>query len=88
MAGQTVSNPGAVAARANVGGGGNASNALYLNSFRISAAADRLAMHVGPQPKNDAVEFCQLCLSLARYARSILCAKTTTLLRILILCMN
>nr|GMC98161.1 E4 SUMO-protein ligase PIAL2-like isoform X1 [Ipomoea batatas] len=65
MAGQTVSNSGA-AARPNAGGGGNAPNALYLNSFRISAAADRLAMHVGPQPKNDVVEFCQLCLSLAR----------------------
>ncbi|XP_019151669.1 PREDICTED: E4 SUMO-protein ligase PIAL2-like isoform X2 [Ipomoea nil] len=66
MAGQTVSNPGA-AARANVGVGSDASsNALYLNSFRISAAAGRLAMHVGPQPINDVVEFCQLCLSLAR----------------------
>ncbi|XP_019186113.1 PREDICTED: E4 SUMO-protein ligase PIAL2-like isoform X2 [Ipomoea nil] len=67
MAGQTVSNPGAAArANAGAGAGANASNALYLNSFRISAAADRLAMHVGPQPKNDLVEFCQLCLSLAR----------------------
>ncbi|KAL2517205.1 RING/U-box superfamily protein [Abeliophyllum distichum] len=53
------------------GGGGkvatnNALNASHVNSFRISAVADRLAIHVRAAPKNDTVEFFNLCLSLAR----------------------
>ncbi|VFQ67679.1 unnamed protein product [Cuscuta campestris] len=50
----------------NAGGVGNSSNDSYLNSFRISAAAGRLALHVSPQEINNVVEFCQLCLALAR----------------------
>ncbi|CAH9089764.1 unnamed protein product [Cuscuta epithymum] len=65
MADTAVSTPGAPAGE-NGSGGGSSSNASYLNSFRISAAAGRLAMHVSPPEINDVVEFCQLCLSLAR----------------------
>ncbi|PSS11366.1 E4 SUMO-protein like [Actinidia chinensis var. chinensis] len=37
-----------------------------VNSFRIAAVTERLALHVLTPPKNDAVEFFNLCLSLAR----------------------
>uniref|UniRef100_A0A5B7AMW3 Putative E3 SUMO-protein ligase pli1 n=1 Tax=Davidia involucrata TaxID=16924 RepID=A0A5B7AMW3_DAVIN len=45
---------------------GQALTSSYVNSFRISAVAERLAMHVHSTPKTDAVEFFNLCLSLAR----------------------
>ncbi|XP_055819605.1 E4 SUMO-protein ligase PIAL2 isoform X2 [Solanum dulcamara] len=56
------------AAGVNVGvdRGANRTGASYVNSFRISAVADRLATHVCNQPKIDAQEFVHLCLSLAR----------------------
>ncbi|GFZ01329.1 hypothetical protein Acr_14g0009640 [Actinidia rufa] len=38
-----------------------------VNSFRIAAVTERLALHVLTPPKNDAVEFFNLCLSLARF---------------------
>ncbi|KAM7525808.1 hypothetical protein LguiA_015710 [Lonicera macranthoides] len=38
----------------------------YVNSFRISAVADRLATHIRSTPKTDVIEFFNLCLSLAR----------------------
>ncbi|CAN4075912.1 unnamed protein product [Withania somnifera] len=46
--------------------GANRTSASYVNSFRISAVADRLATHVCNQPKIDPQEFVHLCLSLAR----------------------
>lgn len=46
--------------------GANRAGASYVNSFRISAVADRLATHVCNQPKIDSQEFVHLCLSLAR----------------------
>ncbi|KAI3453760.1 hypothetical protein Pfo_010423 [Paulownia fortunei] len=51
------------------GGGGtpnNDLNASDLNAFRISAVIDRLSLHCHRNRKNDAVEFLNLCLSLAR----------------------
>ncbi|KAK6137385.1 hypothetical protein DH2020_028857 [Rehmannia glutinosa] len=50
------------------GGGGPPENGLmtYVNSLRISAVIDRLSLHVRGQLKNDADEFYNLCLSLAR----------------------
>ncbi|XP_020550647.1 E4 SUMO-protein ligase PIAL2-like [Sesamum indicum] len=44
----------------------NGINASHVNSFRISAVIDCLALHVRSHHKGDAVEFLNLCLSLAR----------------------
>ncbi|KAL0312536.1 UNVERIFIED_CONTAM: hypothetical protein Sradi_5652900 [Sesamum radiatum] len=44
----------------------NSINASHVNSFRISAVIDCLALHVRSHHKGDAVEFLNLCLSLAR----------------------
>lgn len=38
----------------------------YVNSFRISAVADRLFTHIRAGTKTDSIEFFNLCLSLAR----------------------
>ncbi|KAA8520878.1 hypothetical protein F0562_011551 [Nyssa sinensis] len=45
---------------------GHAVTPSIVNSFRITTVAERLAMHVRGTPKTDAVEFFNLCLSLAR----------------------
>ncbi|CAK9156572.1 unnamed protein product [Ilex paraguariensis] len=65
MAGMTVT-PAPMAVTDMGNGGNNAVTASYVNSFRISAVADRLAMHVRATPKSNAFEFFNLCLSLAR----------------------
>ncbi|XP_059308749.1 E4 SUMO-protein ligase PIAL2 isoform X2 [Lycium ferocissimum] len=58
---------GATTVNAGVNAGANKLNPSYVNSFRISAVADRLATHVcNNQPKIDPQEFVHLCLSLAR----------------------
>ncbi|KAK4349681.1 hypothetical protein RND71_032436 [Anisodus tanguticus] len=46
--------------------GANMLNSSYINSFCISAVADRLATHVCNQPTVNTQEFVHLCLSLAR----------------------
>ncbi|MCD9644693.1 hypothetical protein HAX54_033105 [Datura stramonium] len=66
MAGATVNSIPAAGVNVGVERGGNRTSASYVNSFRISAVADRLATHVCNQPKIDAQEFVHLCLSLAR----------------------
>ncbi|WMV40615.1 hypothetical protein MTR67_034000 [Solanum verrucosum] len=66
MAGATVNSIPATGVNAGVGRGANMTGASYVNSFRISAVADRLAKHVCNQPKIDPQEFVHLCLSLAR----------------------
>nr|XP_016454176.1 PREDICTED: E4 SUMO-protein ligase PIAL2-like isoform X2 [Nicotiana tabacum] len=68
MAGTTVNSVPTAGVNVGVDGGANnrASSASYVNSFRISAVVDRLAMHVCAQPKIDPQEFVHLCLSLAR----------------------
>ncbi|KAJ8538641.1 hypothetical protein K7X08_029937 [Anisodus acutangulus] len=67
MAGTTTVNS-MPAAGVNIGvnAGANMLNPSYINSFRISAVADRLAAHVCNQPTVNAQEFVHLCLSLAR----------------------
>ncbi|KAK4363832.1 hypothetical protein RND71_019073 [Anisodus tanguticus] len=62
MAGTTVNSMPATG----VNVGANMLNPSYVNSFRISAVADRLATHVCNQPTVNAQEFVHLCLSLAR----------------------
>lgn len=47
-------------------GSGHSVTASYVNSFRISAVADRLALHIRNSSQKDIVEFFNLCLSLAR----------------------
>lgn len=37
-----------------------------VNSFRVATVANRLALHVGTAPKDDVLEFFNLCLSLSR----------------------
>ncbi|CAA0812128.1 RING/U-box superfamily protein [Striga hermonthica] len=49
-----------------VGALNNDLNPSELNDFRISVAIDRLNLHVRGQRQNDAQEFFNLCLSLAR----------------------
>ncbi|XP_049376320.1 E4 SUMO-protein ligase PIAL2-like isoform X1 [Solanum stenotomum] len=66
MAGATVNSIPATGVNAGVSRGANMTGASYVNSFRISAVADRLAKHVCNQPKIDPQEFVHLCLSLAR----------------------
>ncbi|KAK4349682.1 hypothetical protein RND71_032437 [Anisodus tanguticus] len=68
MAGTTTVNS-MPAAGVNIGvnAGANMLNPSYINSFRISAVADRLAEHVCNQPTVNAQEFVHLCLSLARF---------------------
>nr|XP_016457245.1 PREDICTED: E4 SUMO-protein ligase PIAL2-like isoform X2 [Nicotiana tabacum] len=68
MAGTTVNSLPTAGVNVGVDGGANnrVSSASYVNSFRISAVVDRLAMHVCAQPKIDPQEFVHLCLSLAR----------------------
>ncbi|KAF7828216.1 E4 SUMO-protein ligase PIAL2 isoform X2 [Senna tora] len=45
---------------------GNQVSPSVVNSYRISAVADRLAMHLQPGNHCDAAEFINLCLSLSR----------------------
>ncbi|KAK4389239.1 E4 SUMO-protein ligase PIAL2 [Sesamum angolense] len=81
MAGRGVTQatvPGVASSGSGGGGGGggggrggeaspnNGINASHVNSFRISAVIDCLALHVRSHLKGDAVEFLNLCLSLAR----------------------
>lgn len=66
MAGATASPIPATGVTVGVDRGANRTSASYVNSFRISAVADRLATHVCNQPKIDPQEFVHLCLSLAR----------------------
>ncbi|KAL0298077.1 UNVERIFIED_CONTAM: hypothetical protein Sangu_3162600 [Sesamum angustifolium] len=74
MAGRGVKQatvPGVASSGGGGGRGGEASpnngiNASHVNSFRISAVIDCLALHVRSHLKGDAVEFLNLCLSLAR----------------------
>uniref|UniRef100_M1A548 Uncharacterized protein n=1 Tax=Solanum tuberosum TaxID=4113 RepID=M1A548_SOLTU len=46
--------------------GANMTSASYVNSVRISAAANRFATLLCNHPQIDAQEIVQLCLSLAR----------------------
>ncbi|KAM3271068.1 E4 SUMO-protein ligase PIAL2 isoform X1 [Capsicum chacoense] len=66
MAGATASIIPANGASVGVDRGDNRNSASYVNSFRISAVADRLATHVLNQSNIDPQEFVHLCLSLAR----------------------
>ncbi|PHU08516.1 hypothetical protein BC332_20376 [Capsicum chinense] len=66
MAGATASIIPANGATVGVDRGDNRNSASYVNSFRISAVADRLATHVLNQSNIDPQEFVHLCLSLAR----------------------
>ncbi|CAN4077393.1 unnamed protein product [Withania somnifera] len=66
MAGATANPIPQIGANVGVERGANRNSASYVNSFRISAVADRLAKHVCNQPKIDPQEFVHLCLSLAR----------------------
>ncbi|KAF3635763.1 hypothetical protein FXO37_25808 [Capsicum annuum] len=67
MAGATASIIPANGATVGVDRGDNRNSASYVNSFRISAVADRLATHVLNQSNIDPQEFVHLCLSLARF---------------------
>lgn len=65
MAGTTI-NPAVVAGTEKGAATAPALTPSYVNSFRISAVADRLATHIRNTPKTDVIEFFNLCLSLAR----------------------
>ncbi|XP_058199953.1 E4 SUMO-protein ligase PIAL2 isoform X4 [Rhododendron vialii] len=68
MAGATITSMSAAAAEAagvNIAAGSTLTPSV-VNTFRIAAVADRLALHVWASHKIDAVEFFNLCLSLAR----------------------
>lgn len=69
MAGATITSMSAAAAEAagvNIAAGSTLTPSV-VNTFRIAAVADRLALHVWASHKIDAVEFFNLCLSLARF---------------------
>ncbi|PHT96021.1 hypothetical protein T459_03903 [Capsicum annuum] len=66
MAGATTNPILATGVNIEVERGSNRTSASYVNSFRISQVADRLATHVCNQAKIDPQEFVHLCHSLER----------------------